>query len=200
MMQSNEALIIIVLLLLFGFSNVFFGREIFRPLLLVYGFASGAVLVGIFANYTNTEASVLGVIIVGAIFALLSYVVFYLGIAILGAGVGVLLITMIASILGSEPAPLLLLATVALCGGLAVAFHDYVLMFATALGGSLMIAQAIYLFFPNTKARFNFIDGLQFIEVSNAAKFIGAMITIILTILGAYMQWKSYSMEHQHQD
>jgi len=199
MLQADHALVIIGVMLIFGFANVFFGRDIFRPLLIIYGFASGALLVGVFADYTQTEASVTAVVIVGVIFAFLSYIIFYLGIAMLGAGVGALFITMIASALNSEPAPLLMLATVALCGGLAVAFHDYVLIGATALGGSLIIAQAIYLFFPDTKARFNLVDGLQFVEVSTAAQFIGAVLVIVLTILGSYMQWKSY-LEHRHQD
>lgn len=199
MVEANQAIVIIVVMLLFGFANVFFGRDIFRPLLIVYGFMGGALLVGAFATYSNAEPSITGILVVGGLFALLSFVIFYLGIAILGAGVGVLLISMIATALGLEPSPLVLLGTVIICGGLAVAFHDYVLMLGTALGGSLMIAQAIYLFFPDTRARFSLANGLQFLEISTAALFIGALITIILTILGTYMQWKSYQ-EHQHLD
>lgn len=199
MLPANQALILIVVMMIFGFANVFFGRDIFRPLLLVYGFAGGAMLVGGAANATGTEASITAILIVGGIFALLSFIVFYAGIAILGAGVGVLLISMIAAAFNSEPAPIVLLATVIICGGGAIALHDYVLMFGTALGGAMMIAQAIYLFFPDTRAKFSFTQGLEFVEVSQAALVIGALITVILTILGTYMQWHNFK-EHEHQN
>ena len=41
MLQTDHALIIIAVMLIFGLSNVFFGRDIFRPLLLAYGFIFG---------------------------------------------------------------------------------------------------------------------------------------------------------------
>ena len=199
MLQADQTIILIVVMFLFGFANVFFGRDIFRPLLIVYGFAGGALLAGAVADYTNTEASMTAVLVLGGIFALLSFVIFYLGIAVMGAGVGVLFISMIATAFNAEPAPLLLIIVAVVCGGLALAFHDYVLMFATALGGSLIVAQAVYLFFPDTQARFSLIEGLEFVEVSTGAMLIGAIIIVILTMLGSYMQWKSYQ-DHKHQD
>lgn len=199
MLEANEALILIVVMMLFGFANVFFGRDIFRPLLLVYGFAGGAMAVAAVADATGTEASIGAILIVGGIFAGLSFVVFYAGIAILGAGVGVLFISMLAAAFRTEPSSLVLFATVIVCAGAAVVLHDYVLMFGTALGGAIIIAQAIYLFFPDTRAKFSFLDGLEFVNVSQAALLIGAVITVVLTVLGTYMQWHSFQ-EHQHQN
>ena len=94
---------------------------------------------------------------------------------------------------------LLLILIVAICAGLAVAFHDYILMFVTPAAGSIMVSQALFLFFPDTKARFNFIEGLRFVEVSNAANFLGAVVIVILTVLGSYVQWKSFQA-HRHQN
>jgi len=194
----EHAPVLIVIMLIFGFANVFFGRDIFRPLLLAYGFIAGILLVGGIAEATNTEASALAVVGVGGMFALLSFIVYYLGLALIGGGAGALVLMFIASLFGTEPSSVLLFIIVVICAVVALIFHDYVLILATAAAGASMVAQAIYLFFPDTRAAFSFERGLVFLNVSTPALVIGALITLILTGLGVYMQFKSYQ-EHQHQ-
>lgn len=198
MLQTDHALVLIVVMLIFGFTNAFIGRDIFKPLLLIYGFVGGMLLVGAFADYTNTEASPVAVVVVGGIFAGMSYLVYYLGLAVMGGGAGILIITYIAQALGLEPAPLLLLAIAVLGGGLAVIFHDYIVIFSTALAGATVVAQALYLFFPDTQATFTFEEGLTFYSISTGALVIGAIITLIVAGLGIYVQYKSFE-EHKHQ-
>lgn len=192
MLPANQALILIAVFMLFGFANVFFGRDLFRPLLFIYGFLTGALLVGAVAQATKTDPNLVAVLLSGIIFGFLAYAIFYVGIFMLGAFAGLLLFGLVAGVFGLELGSLAILAIVIACGGLAVAFHDYVLMFATALAGSTMVAQAIYLMFPDTRAKFSLSTGIQFVDVSQGALVIGALIMVSLTILGTYMQWKSH--------
>ncbi|GEM_PF-2420919 len=197
MLEPSHALIVSGVLLIFGFANAFVGRDIFRPLLVAYGFIAGILVVGAVAQYTNTEASALAVIIVGGLFALLSFIIYYLGLAMLGAGASIVIVQYIAQALGLTPAPLLLLAIAVIVGVLAIIFHDYILILMTALGGATMVAQALYLFFPDTQARFSFMNGLTFVNVGTPALVLGAIVTLVLAGLGIYVQYKSFE-EHKH--
>jgi hypothetical protein len=125
-----------VLLLGGGLLACFVGHRLFRVVLGLYGFVTGALMTTAVIGATEPQTTLLAMLIGGLAGALILILAYFVGVALVGAALGAVLVHLIWAQLAREPHPLIVIAgtvTGALC---AMALQRYVIILATAFGGA----------------------------------------------------------------
>jgi hypothetical protein len=125
-----------VILLVGGLLSCFAGYRLFRIVLGIYGFILGALLVSSAMGTEQTLLMVLAAIAGGIVGALILIGAYFVGVALIGAGLGALAANMIWAGFGREPGilPVIVLSIAGALGALAL--QRYVIIVATAFGGA----------------------------------------------------------------
>jgi Domain of unknown function (DUF4203) len=112
------------------------GYRVFRVVLGIYGFILGALLASSFVGYDQTIWLVVAAAVGGLAGAAILIVTYFVGVALIGAGVGAVAANAIWASLGREPGVLavVLLSVVGALGALAL--QRYVIILSTAFGGA----------------------------------------------------------------
>jgi hypothetical protein len=128
-----------ILLLVGGVISCFAGYRVFRVVLGIYGFILGALFASGIAGPENTFWMIVAALAGGAVGALILIAAYFVGVALLGAGIGALTASMIWAALHREPGAIavILFAIVGALGALAL--QRYVIVGATAFGGAWTI-------------------------------------------------------------
>lgn len=125
-----------VVLLVGGLISCFAGFRVFRIVLGIYGFILGALLASSAMGTEHTMWMVLAALAGGVIGALILIAAYFVGVALVGAGIGALAASLIWATLGREPHALVVILF-AVGGALgAMALQRYVIIGATAFGGA----------------------------------------------------------------
>jgi hypothetical protein len=135
-----------IVLVAAGLLATFAGYRFFRPVLGLFGFLIGSAAASTIVGAEQT-AYMIGAAIVGGIAgALILIGGYFVGVALLGAGLGAAAVTLIWSQLGADPHAILVIVA-AVFGALgALALQRYVIIISTAFGGAATaIAGAITL-------------------------------------------------------
>jgi hypothetical protein len=128
-----------IILLIGGVISCFAGYRVFRVVLGIYGFILGALFASGIAGPENTMWMIVAAIAGGAIGALILIAAYFVGVALLGAGIGALTASLIWASLGREPGAITVIVF-AIVGALgALALQRYVIIGATAFGGAWTI-------------------------------------------------------------
>jgi hypothetical protein len=125
-----------VVLLAGGAIACFAGYRLFRLVLGVYGFILGALVASAFAGAGDTWTALLAVFGGGAAGALILIAGYFVGVALVGAGVAALLVNVAWKPFGGEPHWAVLLVAAAVGAVTAMSFQRYVIIIATAFGGA----------------------------------------------------------------
>ena len=127
-----------VLLVIGGALSCFAGYRLFKIVLGIYGFILGAMLASSMVAASNTVGMIAAAVVGGLVGALALMFAYFVGIALVGAGLGALIAHVGWSYVGSggDPPPLavILLALVGSLG--AMLLQRYVIIVATAFGGA----------------------------------------------------------------
>ncbi len=125
-----------IILLAAGLLACFMGYRLFRWLLGLYGFVGGAYLTSLFINALEpwvAAAAIVGGGLVGAALLLVAYLA---GVAILGAGLGVLAVSLFWTPQNGDPESWVVVI-VCLVGAIAaVSLQRYVIIISTSFGGA----------------------------------------------------------------
>ncbi|HVL66320.1 MAG TPA: DUF4203 domain-containing protein [Vicinamibacterales bacterium] len=125
-----------VVLVLGGLLACFAGYRIFRVVLGIYGFILGVLLASSVVGTEHTVWTVVASIGFGVIGALLLIAAYFVGVALIGAGLGAMVANVIWAGIGGEP-HVLVVILLAIAGALAaLALQRYVIIIATAFGGA----------------------------------------------------------------
>lgn len=125
-----------IILLLGGLLACFAGYRVFRIVLGIYGFILGALLASSAVGPESTLWMVGAAVVGGLIGALILIAAYFVGVALLGAGMGAFLAHVIWSSLGREPG-MIVVIVLSIAGALAaLALQRYVIIVATAFGGA----------------------------------------------------------------
>jgi hypothetical protein len=125
-----------LLLLLGGLLSCFAGNRLFRLVLAIYGFVAGALLTSTVMGAGDPKSTLLAMLIGGVIGALILVVAYFVGIALIGAALGAIVVHLIWAQLGHEPHPVwVIVGTVAGALG-ALALQRFVIILATAFAGA----------------------------------------------------------------
>jgi hypothetical protein len=128
-----------VILLAGGLIACFAGYRVFRIVLGIYGFIIGALLASGIVGPENTVWMIVAAIGGGIVGALILIAAYFVGVALLGAGIGALVASLIWAALEREPGAIVVILF-AVAGALgALALQRYVIIGATAFGGAWTI-------------------------------------------------------------
>jgi hypothetical protein len=144
-----------ILIFLSGAVACFAGYRLFRVVLAIYGFILGAMLGSSLMAPSNTIGMIAAALLGGIAGALIMTFAYFVGIALVGAGMGALAAHVFWSTWRSidPPAPAVILLSVAGAVG-AMLLQRYVIVFSTAFSGAwTMIVAGLALTGDDTAAR-----------------------------------------------
>ena len=126
-----------ILLVLGGALSCFAGYRLFRVVLAIYGFILGAMLASSMMGSSNTTGMIVAAIVGGLAGALLLVFAYFIGLALVGAGLGALVAHVGWGYVGAGDPPAVLIIVLALIGSIgALMLQRYVIIVATAFGGA----------------------------------------------------------------
>jgi len=125
-----------VVLLAGGAVACFAGYRLFRLVLGVYGFILGALVASSYVGAAETWTLLFAALGGGAAGALILLGGYFVGVALVGAGIGALFVNLAWKPFGGDPHWLALLVAAAIGAIAAMSFQRYVIIVATAFGGA----------------------------------------------------------------
>jgi Domain of unknown function (DUF4203) len=127
-----------VVLLVSGILACFAGYRLFKFVVAVYGFILGAAMMSSMMGVTSTSGMVLAAIVGGTAGAIVLVLAYFVGVALVGAGFGVLVAHVGWSYLrGTSEPPLAAIVGFAVLGAVgSMLLQRYVVIVATAFGGA----------------------------------------------------------------
>jgi uncharacterized protein DUF4203 len=125
-----------IILLIGGLLSCFAGYRVFRVVLGIYGFILGALMASSAMGTEQTMWMIVAAIVGGLIGALILIAAYFVGVALIGAGMGALAANLIWAGLGREPHVIAVIALSILGAVVALWLQRYVIIVATAFGGA----------------------------------------------------------------
>jgi hypothetical protein len=125
-----------IVLLLGGLLACFAGYRLFKLVLGIYGFILGALMASTAVGSGETWWMIAAAIGGGLVGALILVAAYFIGVALIGAGVAALAVNLIWSYLGSDPHPVVVIVCAALGALGALALQRYVIIVGSAFGGA----------------------------------------------------------------
>ena len=126
-----------ILLVLGGALSCFAGYRLFKVVLGIYGFVLGAMLASSAMGATNTTGMIVAALVGGVCGAALLMFAYFIGIALVGAGLGALVAHVAWSGIRTGDPPALAVIVLSIMGSIGAMFMQrYVIIVATAFGGA----------------------------------------------------------------
>jgi hypothetical protein len=120
-----------------GAIACFAGYRLFRMVLAIYGFIAGALLASSIMGTSNAFGMVVAALVGGAIGALILFFAYFLGIALVGAGLGALLVHAGWSQMTAADPPVIVVIIFVTLGTIAsLILQRYVIVVGTAFSGA----------------------------------------------------------------
>ena len=137
MLPQSYELPAAILLVLGGALSCLAGYRLFRIVLGIYGFVLGAMLASSAMGVTNTTGMIVAALVGGVCGAVLLMFAYFIGIALVGAGLGALIAHVGWSGFRTGDPPVVAVVVLAILGAIAAMFlQRYVIIVATAFGGA----------------------------------------------------------------
>lgn len=129
-----------VVLLITGVLACFAGHRLFRIVLGLYGFVIGAMVASSIVGVTNTTGMVVAALVGGFVGSVVMVFAWFVGVSLVGAGIGVLVAHLVWSQIGSGDPPAVAILIVAVAGAIGALFvQKYVIVVGTAFIGAWTI-------------------------------------------------------------
>ena len=140
MLPTSYELPAAILLVLGGALSCFAGYRLFRIVLGIYGFILGAMLASSVMGTTNTVGMVAAAIVGGLVGAVILILAYFIGIAIVGAGLGALVAHVSWPMVATGEPSAILVILMAVVGAIGAMFlQRYVIVVTTAFAGAWTI-------------------------------------------------------------
>jgi hypothetical protein len=180
-----------ILIILFGIVNCFFGYVYFRLLLGVWGFIMGGVL-GISLASDGAPIVVLAAGLIGAILgAMMIYLLFRVGVLIIGALLGYTLTAALLAQLGfNENLFLLALIGAAIFAILALVLNRVFIIVLTAFSGASAILTGVSLLLNGERVMQAFAER-RFDPMLADTPLITGIFWLLLAVAGIFIQYRS---------
>jgi hypothetical protein len=126
-----------IVLVISGALACFAGYRFFRVVLGVYGFILGAMIASSLMGVSNTVGMIVAALVGGLLGAVLLVVAYFVGVALVGAGLGTLIAQLTWAQLQTGDAPWQLVMLASVIGAIgAIVLQRFVLIVGTAFGGA----------------------------------------------------------------
>jgi hypothetical protein len=136
MLPASYQLPAAIVLLLGGIVACFFGYRMFRLVLAIFGFILGSFAASSLLPPSDTTGMLMSALVGGLIGAVILIAAYFVGVALVGAGLGALAANLVASASGQEP-HFLVIAFSAVAGAVASMYlQRYFIIVGTAFGGA----------------------------------------------------------------
>lgn len=180
-----------ILIILFGIVNCFFGYIYFRLLLGIWGFFMGGAL-GLSLVSDSAPVVVLAAGLIGAVLgALLIYLLFRVGVLLIGALLGYALTAALLAALGvNENILLLALVGAVIFGVLALVMNRAFIIVLTAFSGASALITGASLLLDAERITTAFIER-RFAPVFEDTPLIVGLIWLLLAVAGIVVQYRS---------
>jgi hypothetical protein len=119
-----------------GFLACFFGYRLFKVVLAVFGFIIGALAASSVFGATDTAPMVIAAVVGGMVGAALLLGAYFVGVALVGAGIGALVVNVIWTQVEGDPHPAIVILFSVAGALLATWLQRYVIILGTAFGGA----------------------------------------------------------------
>jgi hypothetical protein len=130
-----------ILILLGGTLACFAGYRLFRIVLGITGFIVGAMMASSIFGSGSSMAMLIAALAGGLVGSIVLVLAYFVGIALIGAGLGALLGTAVWSWISPADPPVIAIIVVSIAGSIgAMMLQRYVIIAGTALGGAWMMA------------------------------------------------------------
>lgn len=137
MLPHSYELPVAILLVLGGALACFAGYRLLRIVLGIYGFLLGAMLASSVMGISNTVGMVVAAIVGGLVGAAILIFAYFVGVALVGAGLGALVVHVGWNQAATADPPALLVILFAVVGALgAMLLQRYVIVVGTSFGGA----------------------------------------------------------------
>ena len=175
--------------IIIGVIECFFGYRIFKVILGLVGFlVGGALAVTIGYSVFQHEAVALLIGLIGGLIGAASMVaLFFFGIFLIGAFLGVVLGSVLFAAAGNNPGPAVLLILAVFAGVMALIFKKFMIIVSTGFGGAWSVVTGIA----------HFTGSIDLTNVDRLFLSAGSQIYVILLcwfvlgIFGVIVQYKS---------
>jgi hypothetical protein len=131
------------ILVIGGLLACFAGYRIFRVVLGIYGFILGALLATSIVGTEQTMWTILAALGGGLAGALIMIAAYFIGVALIGAGLGAMTANLIWAGIGGEPHVAVVIGLAILGALAALALQRYVIIVATAFGGAQTVVVGV---------------------------------------------------------
>jgi hypothetical protein len=128
-----------ILLVVGGFVSCFFGYRLFKFVLGIFGFIIGALAASSLFGVSDTTYMVVAALLGGIVGALLLLAAYFVGVALIGAGIGALVANLIWTQIEGDPHPFVVVLFSVAGALLATWLQRYVIILGTAFAGSWTI-------------------------------------------------------------
>jgi hypothetical protein len=137
MLPSSLELPAAILIVLSGAVACFAGYRLFRVVLAIYGFILGAMIASSMMGSTNTVGMIVAAVVGGLVGALIMTFAYFVGIALIGAGMGALFAHVAWGQVRSVDPPAVAVITFSIVGAIgAMLLQRYVIIIATSFSGA----------------------------------------------------------------
>jgi Domain of unknown function (DUF4203) len=140
MLPHSYELPVALLLVLGGALSCFAGYKLFKITLAIYGFIIGAMLASSMMGTTNTTGMILAAVVGGLAGAVILVFAYFIGIALIGAGLGALVAHVGWGWFRTTDPPAIMIIVLAIVGAIgAMLLQRYVIIVSTAFAGAWTI-------------------------------------------------------------
>ena len=137
MLPATFELPVAVVLVVGGAVACFAGYRLFRVVLTIYGFILGAMIASSTMGVSSTLGMVLAALLGGIVGALILVFAYFVGVGLVGAGLGALVAHVAWEYLRAGDPPVVAIIALAIVGAIAaMLLRRYVIVVATAFGGA----------------------------------------------------------------
>jgi uncharacterized protein DUF4203 len=137
MLPHSYELLAAILFVIGGALACVAGYRLFKIVLGIYGFILGAMLASSTMGASNTTGMIVAALAGGIVGALVLMFAYFIGIALIGAGLGALVTHVVWGYASSSDPPALVVILMSVAGALgAMLLQRYVIIVATAFGGA----------------------------------------------------------------
>ena len=119
-----------------GFLACFLGYRMFKVVLAVFGFIVGALAASSVFGSTDTTPMLIAAIVGGVAGGALLLAAYFVGVALVGAGIGALLVNVVWTQIEGDPHPAVVILFSIAGAVVATWLQRYVIILATAFGGA----------------------------------------------------------------
>lgn len=176
--------------ILLGAIQCFFGYRIFKFILGTVGFLVGGFLAGAVGYSASNEplVAVLAGLVGGLLGAALLVGLYFVGIFLFGALLGVVVGASFFAAAGSQPEPAVLLILAAIGGVLALMFQKFMIVISTAFNGAWNVVAGIACLATGTIDPANLE---KLFRPDGSQRFVAILCWIVLGAAGAIYQFRS---------